>query len=195
MTIRIGITGGIGSGKSMVCRLLEVCGIPVYIADKESKRLTATDAGIRRELIALLGGKVYDGGVLNKPLLAGYLFGSASQAARVNAIIHPRVRQHFRRWVAAHADVPVVAMESAILMEAGFTDEVDVVVTVSAPQPLRVERVMRRDAATAVQVERYMQGQMDEREKLLRAGHVLCNDGQTALIPQVLALIASLSLK
>ncbi len=195
MTIKVGITGGIGSGKSTVCRLLEMLGIPVYIADRESKRLTLADEGIRRELVALLGGKVYEGGALNKPLLAEYLFGSPEQAARVNAIIHPRVRQDFRRWASAHAAAPMVAMESAILIESGFAGEVDVVVTVSAPQGLRVGRVVRRDASSPAQVMRCMESQMEESEKLGRAHAVLVNDGQRALIPQVLDLIASLSQK
>ncbi|MCD8292503.1 MAG: dephospho-CoA kinase [Prevotellaceae bacterium] len=195
MTIKVGITGGIGSGKSTVCRLLELLGIPVYTADRESKRLTLVDGGIRRELVSLLGRKVYEGGKLNKPLLAAYLFASPGQAARVNAIIHPRVRQDFRRWVSMHDASPIVAMESAILIESGFAGEVDVVVTVSAPQDLRVRRVVRRDAASPAQVMRCMDSQMDESEKTGRAQTVLVNDGCRALIPQVLALIASLSQK
>lgn len=98
MAIKIGITGGIGSGKSLVSRLLEVMGIPVYISDIESKRLTNSDALIRRELIALLGEEVYAGDELNKPLLASYIFGDPEHIRTVNSIIHPRVRDDFRQW-------------------------------------------------------------------------------------------------
>ena len=102
MAIKIGITGGIGSGKSLVSRLLEVMGIPVYISDIESKRLTNSDALIRRELIALLGEEVYAGDELNKPLLASYIFGDPEHIRTVNSIIHPRVRDDFRQWVERH---------------------------------------------------------------------------------------------
>lgn len=93
MTVKIGITGGIGSGKSVVSRLLEVMGIPVYISDGETKQLMMTDSCIRSELTALLGEEVYAGGVLNKSLLASYLFGSPEHAGQINGIVHPRVKR------------------------------------------------------------------------------------------------------
>lgn len=117
--IRIGITGGIGSGKSVVSRLLELMGVPVYISDIETRRLMVEDVQIRRELVSLLGEDVYQGGRLNKPLLASYIFGSAVHAARVNGIVHPRVKDDFRRWCRLHASDRWVGMESAILLEAG----------------------------------------------------------------------------
>lgn len=93
MAIKIGITGGIGSGKSMVSRLLEVLGVPVYISDLETKKLMASDSLIREELSALLGAEVYAGGTLNKPLLVSYLFGSPEHAKEINGIVHPRVKE------------------------------------------------------------------------------------------------------
>lgn len=134
MAIRIGITGGIGSGKSVVSHLLEIMGVPVYISDAESKRLTVNDAFIRRELTALLGENIYDGDELNKPMLASYIFGNSEHIRTVNGIIHPRVRDDFRQWVVRHAACPIVGMESAILIEAGFAGEVDAVVMVYAPE-------------------------------------------------------------
>ena len=128
MVIKIGITGGIGSGKSVVSKLLRAMSIPVYLSDDEAKRLTATDETIRKELTALLGDELYQGDVLNKSLLAGYLFASPENAARVNAIIHPVVKQDFRRWCKENASSFILAMESAILIEAGFAPEVDAVV-------------------------------------------------------------------
>lgn len=154
MAIKIGITGGIGSGKSLVSRLLEVMGIPVYISDIESKRLTNSDALIRRELIALLGEEVYAGDELNKPLLASYIFGDPEHIRTVNSIIHPRVRDDFRQWVERHTTYPVVGMESAILIEAGFAGEVDAVVLVYAPEELRIMRAMQRDTAPRELIER-----------------------------------------
>lgn len=194
MTTKIGITGGIGSGKSVVARLLRLLGVPVYLTDDESKRLMLTDPDIRRDLTALLGAEVYHAdGSLNKPLLAAYLFASDEHAAQVNAIVHPRVRRDFRRWVEARQGQPLVAVESAILLEAGFGSEVDAVVMVYAPPEVRIARAMRRDGASRQAVEERIRRQMDDEEKRLRAAHVVLNDGETALIPQVLSLIASLS--
>ena len=193
MSVRIGITGGIGSGKSVVSHLLGVMGVPVYISDTETKRLMLADAEIRAGLEALLGPEVYAGGELNKPLLASYLFGSKEHAAQVNGIVHPRVRADFRRWVQAHASCPVVGIESAILLEAGFRTEVDYVVMVYAPREVRISRAVQRDASTRRQVEARISHQMDDEEKRRQADYVILNDGETPLIPQVLNLIASLS--
>ncbi len=193
MTIKIGITGGIGSGKSVVSHLLEVMDIPVYISDVESKRLTASDVQIRQELIDLLGEEVYAGGELNKPLLASYIFGNPKHIRTVNSIIHPRVRDDFHRWVGHHAACPIVGMESAILIEAGFVGEVDAVVMVYAPEEVRITRAMQRDAVSRELVERRVRSQMSDEEKRSRADFVIVNDGETPLIPQVLEVITSLS--
>lgn len=193
MAIRLGITGGIGSGKSLVCRLLEVMGIPVYISDTETKQLMASDASIRKELVALLGEEVYAGGVLNKPMLASYLFGNPEHACRVNGIVHPRVKDDFRHWVQRHATDPVVAIESAILIEAGFVGEVDVVVMVYAPEEVRIERAMKRDASSRELIEKRLRSQMSDEEKRKQADFVIVNDGETPLIPQVWDLLTSLS--
>ncbi|WP_294609027.1 dephospho-CoA kinase [uncultured Bacteroides sp.] len=193
MAIKIGITGGIGSGKSVVSRLLETMGVPVYISDVESKHLTVSDVQIRRELIALLGEEVYIGDELNKTLLASYIFGNPEHIRIVNGIIHPRVRDDFRRWVERHVAYPIVGMESAILIEAGFAGEVDAVVMVYAPEEIRIARAMQRDAAPRELVERRVRSQMSDEEKRTNADFVIVNDGETPLIPQVLEVITSLS--
>lgn len=137
--ICIAITGGIGSGKSYVSALLEKAGIPVYNADNESKRLTTENAEIRCGLVNLLGEEVYAEGVLNKHMLASYLFANAENAARVNAIIHPCVKKDFKQWMEMHAESELVALESAILYESGFDDVVDTVVVVYAPKETEAE--------------------------------------------------------
>lgn len=189
---RIAITGGIGSGKSYVCALLEERGIPVYNADNESKRLTVSDEGIRRGLIALLGEEVYREGTLNKPLLASYLFASPEHAAKVNAIIHPRVKDDFMRWTDEKGSCGVVGLESAILYESGFEDVVDVVVMVYAPEALRVERAMKRDGASEAQVRARMAAQMNDEEKRQKADWVVMNDGSIPLDKQLDALLEHL---
>ena len=150
MAIKIGITGGIGSGKSMVSRLLEVLGVPVYISDLETKRLMASDLFIREELSALLGAEVYAGGTLNKPLLASYLFSSPEHAKEINGIVHPRVKEDFRRWAQCHAASAIVGIESAILVEAGFTGEVDAIVMVYAPEEVRISQIGRASCRARV---------------------------------------------
>ena len=191
MAIRIGLTGGIGSGKSVVSRLLEVMGIPVYISDIETRRLMVSDESIRRGLTLLLGENVYIGENLNKPLLASYLFGSAEHAAQVNAIVHPRVKDDFR--LSARSICPWVGIESAILLEAGFRGEVDKVVMVYAPLEVRIQRAVSRDASSRELIEQRIRRQMDDEEKRRMADYVIVNDGNSPLIPQVLALISSLS--
>lgn len=175
--IKFAVTGGIGSGKSYVSSLLEERGIPIYNADLESKRLTVQDEGIRKELVALLGEDIYQGATLNKPLLASYLFANSDNAVKVNSIIHPRVKDDFRRWVESQKDVPLVGLESAILYESGFDDVVDQVVMVYAPEAVRLQRAMKRDNATEEQVRARMSAQMDDEEKRSKADFVLMNDG------------------
>lgn len=187
--ISIAITGGIGSGKSYVSDLLQKRGIPIYNTDDEAKRLMLSDEVIRQDLIALLGADVYMDGVLNKALLASYLFADADNAARVNAIVHPRVKADFYRWLSEHQDCEMAGLESAILFEAGFEDTVDVIVMVYAPVALRIERAMKRDHATERQIRARMSAQMDDEEKCRMSHFVIRNDGVTPLESQLSLLI------
>ena len=193
--ICLAITGGIGSGKSYVSAMLEQRGIPVYNADNEAKRLTASDMDIRNGLVALLGERVYADGELNKPLLASYLFSSPENAARVNAIIHPRVKEDFKRWLGEQTEREIAAFESAILYEAGFEDTVDAVLMVFAPRELRLERAMKRDSATREQIEARMAAQMSEEEKCRMADFVVYNDGTLSLDEQLTSVINQLKRK
>ena len=193
--ICVAITGGIGSGKSYVSAMLEERGIPVYNADTESKRLTLSNAEIRNKLIALLGEEVYTNGELNKPMLASYLFASAENAVRINGIIHPVVKEDFKRWLTNHAEKDITAFESAILYEAGFEDTVDAVLMVFAPRELRLERAMKRDKATREQIEARMDAQMSEEEKCRRADFVVYNDGTLPLDKQLTSVINLLKKK
>lgn len=190
--IKIAITGGIGSGKSYVSHLLEDMNVPVYNTDNEAKRLTVSDEGIRTALIALLGEEVYKNGVLNKPLLASYLFSDPVHIKRINSIIHPRVREDFAEWAKQWKDCEVVGMESAILYEAGFENTVDVVLMVYAPVDLRVERAMYRDGASEEQVRARIAAQMDDEEKRRRADFTVVNDGNRPLVPQLTEIIEQL---
>lgn len=193
--ISIAITGGIGSGKSYVSSLLQEKGIPIYNADDEAKKLMHTDKDIREDLVALLGPDVYRNGELNKPFLASYLFANSENAARINEIVHPRVKADFCRWLKKHADKEVAGLECAILFEVGFEDTVDAIVMVYAPENLRVERAMKRDGATETQIRARIAAQMDDEEKCRRADYIVYNDGRMPLDIQLSSLISQLKIE
>ncbi len=193
MSIKIGITGGIGSGKSIVSRFLEIIGIPVYISDIEAKRITSTNEVIKRQLCALVGPNVFQRGVLDRSLLASYMFQDLHHVDEVNKIIHPHVKNHFRSWASSKENCEIVAMESSILLEAGFRDEVDVVIMVYAPENVRIERAIKRDRSTKELIIKRINAQMSDEVKRSYADHVIMNDGEALLIPQVLELISLLS--
>ncbi len=195
MQTKLGITGGIGSGKSVVSHIMRCCGVPVYDCDSNSKRLTVSDPIIRDRLIELLGPAVYaDDGRLNKPMLADYLFASDDHVRIVNGIIHPRVRADIALW-ASRQRCSLVGVESAIFFEADFTDVVDKIVMVSAPVEVRIARVMNRDNATADAVRHRISRQMSDEEKVRRSDFCIVNDGCRPLLPQVLQLVDGLRLK
>ena len=192
--IKIGITGGIGSGKSVVASLFQLLGVPVYIADEESKRLTNQSMTIRRQLIAHYGEAIYTAEGLNKPLLAAKIFQDPAQRRIVTGIIHPEVKHHFEAW-AAQQETPLCAIESAILFESGFDQVVDTHLMVYAPKALRIERATTRDAASREAIQQRIESQMADEEKRELADHLIYNDNQQPLIPQVTALIARLTAK
>lgn len=175
----LGLTGGIGSGKSYVGRILtERFDIPVYDCDTQAKRLNETSPIIREALIQLVGNGVYDDkGHLQKAILAQYLFQGKEQQRKVNAIIHPVVRQDFTVWKEQQT-TPIVALESAILVESGFTDLADEVLLVTAPLPLRIQRAMDRDSATKEQVESRIRLQLSDEERQAHCQHTIINDGR-----------------
>lgn len=175
--IRLGITGGIGSGKSYVAQMLQAhWDVPVYDCDSEAKRLTAESDDIRTALTQLVGDHLWQQGQMQKPVLAAYLFASPEHASQVNAIIHPAVRRDFLRWADAHSRSPVVAIESAILCESGFHTLVDSILLVDAPLEVRLQRAMLRDGASRQQVKARMARQDSAQARQL-ARFTVINDG------------------
>ena len=187
----LGITGGIGSGKSYVSHLLTArYGIPVYDCDTEAKRLNQESPVIRQALTELVGPEVYDSeGHLQKAILAQYLFESEEHQQQVNAIVHPVVRQDFQDWVAQH-ECAIVGIESAILLESGFSDMADEVITVTAPVELRIQRAMQRDSSTRQQVEQRIRLQLSDEQRIAQSHHVIQNDGHD-LTSQIESLVTS----
>lgn len=192
--IKIGITGGIGSGKSVVASLLELSGIPVYIADTESKRLTASSPVIREKLIALFGESLYTAEGLDKKQLASLIFGNPERLKQVNAIIHPEVNRHFLAW-ADKQTTPICGIESAILFESGFNRVVDITLMVYAPLEVRIRRAVERDAAAREEIVRRINSQLPDEEKKEKSDYVIFNDGKQALLPQIVAILMDLQSK
>ena len=188
----IGITGGIGSGKSIVSRLLRLMSIPVYDCDSEAKRLMLYSTEIRTALINAVGSEVYqENGELNRAYLAEYMFGNAARIAQINGIVHPIVRNDFKRWV-KQLDRKIVAVESAILLEAKMETDVDAIWLVSAPVNIRMQRTILRDSSNEEAVRNRMKSQQDEQEYARQANKIIYNDGSRSLIQQIKELLAEI---
>jgi len=185
----IGLTGGIGSGKSIISSLLTIMGIPVYVADTESKRLTESSPVIREKLTERFGADLYVEGKLNKSLLASLIFGNEENRNYVNSVIHPEVLIDFEEWKAQKISFPLVAIEAAILFESGFAGFVDIMVTVAAPEDLRIRRVELREGWSRATIVSRIQSQLPQEEKIRRSDYVIYNDDRQALIPQVEKMI------
>lgn len=190
--IKLGITGGIGSGKSTVSEIFTLCGVPVYIADLESKKLVATSPLIKDKLITLLGEDLYKGNILDKALLASHIFNNKEKLDKVNAIIHPEVKNDYERWLDKNKHCKIVAQEAAILFESGFNKLMDKVVMVYTPLELRIQRTMTRDNTSYEKVLERIQNQMPDEEKAKLSDFVIVNDGTGSLIEQVQNVIQQL---
>ena len=192
--LRIGITGGIGSGKSIASRLFHALGVPVYDADTRARWLMENDDVLGNDVRAAFGPDTYDGtGHLNRPVLAATVFQNPARLAQLNALVHPHVGTDFERWAAIQqqAGHRYVLKEAALLFEAGSYRQLDRIITVFAPRPVREARVLRRDPhRSPADVAAIMAKQLSEEEKMQRADFVLTNDDVQPLLPQVLALHA-----
>ena len=171
---KVGITGGIGSGKSTVCRLFEQNGIAVYDSDARAKALMAESATLREQLVAEFGAECYNDQGLNRAYLAGRVFGDEVELRRLNGIVHPAVKDDFRRWADAQRGAYVV-LESAILFESGFDAEVDTTLAVMAPMEERLRRTAERDGTDMEAIKRRMEHQLSDDELHARAARTIVN--------------------
>ena len=172
--IKVAVCGGIGSGKSTICRMFAERGAALYDSDSRAKALMTESAELREALVAEFGEECYADGVLNRQYLASKVFGSAEQLARLNAIVHPAVKADFLQW-AEEQEGDYCILESAILFESGFDAVVDKTVAVLAPLPLRIERAMQRDGATREQIEARVKAQMSDDDLAARADFAIVN--------------------
>lgn len=189
---RIGLTGGIGSGKSYIAGVLEKMGYPVYYSDERAKLLTDTHTEIRTGLISRFGDQIYSEGILNKKELAERIFNSDPDRIFVNQLIHPVVRADFDRWC-AEQHTALVFNEAAILFETGAYKQFDATILVVAPHELRMQRIVERDRCTVEQAETRMKSQWSDEQKIPLATCIVTNDGKSPLLSQLEGVIASLS--
>ncbi|PKW21016.1 dephospho-CoA kinase [Flavobacterium lindanitolerans] len=174
MTKIIGLTGGIGSGKSSIAKHIESLGIPVYIADTEAKKILDT-ADVIAKVIALFGDDILENGKIDRKKIAALVFQDPEKLKKYNAIIHPEVYLHFQNWVKQHNNYPLVVKEAAILFESGSYKDCDKIILVTAPKENRIQRVMKRDAVTREAVEQRMSHQWDDETKKSMSDFIIEN--------------------
>lgn len=186
--LKIGLTGGIGSGKTTVSRIFKHLGIPVYQADPEAKRLMNSSDRLKSEIISLFGEKAYVNGKLNNSYIASLVFNHPQRLQELNKVVHPAVREDFNQWTAEHHKCPYVIEEAAILFESGHYRFFDAIVFVSAKKELRIQRVMQRDAVEREEVLKRMDQQLPEEEKMKLSDDIIFNNSKDLILPQVLDL-------
>jgi len=185
--LKIGLTGGIGSGKSTVARIFEVMGIPVYYADDAARQIMNTDEGLKEKIIMHFGGQSYFDGGLNRKYIAEKVFNNKENLALLNSLTHPVTIQDAAIWMNKQT-APYAIKEAALIFESGSEEYLDYVIGVSAPENLRIERSMNRDTISAEEVSNRMKNQMNEKEKMSLCDFVIVNDEQRSLLTQVIAL-------
>ncbi|MHA7844135.1 MAG: dephospho-CoA kinase [Winogradskyella sp.] len=173
--IIVGLTGGIGSGKTTIAKWFESQNIPVYIADKEAKALMNRSKVIKRKLSELFGVSAYENGKLNREYLASKIFNDKSLLTKMNAIVHPKVALHFKRWLKKQ-DAPYIIKEAAIIFENNLEYQYDYIITVVADEGLRIERVMSRDDTTKQKVKSIINNQLSDEEKIKKSHFVIQNN-------------------
>lgn len=183
--LRIGLTGGIGSGKSTVARIFKVLGIPIYSSDQEAKRLMREDPGIRKAIQAVFGEDVYAGNLPDTKKLASIVFQEPAALETLNQIIHPATIADAKKWM-ANQQAPYVVKESALIFESGAGEGLDLIICVYAPKALRIQRVMQREGVDRETVLARMNRQIDEELKRRLCDRVILNDEQQPLLQQVL---------
>ena len=190
--LKIGITGGIGAGKSTVAGIFKVLGVPVFDADVTAKNILNTDPILREQIAAAFGSETYKNGLLDRKYLATLVFNNPNQLAKLNALVHPATIEAANIW-AKHWEeqgCPYILKEAALLFEAGTNVGLDFIIGVTAPVEMRIARVMERDHVTREEVLKRMQHQLEDTEKMKRCNFVIDNNEVSLVIPQVLALHA-----
>ncbi len=185
--IQVGITGGIGSGKTTVCLLFQTLGIPIYDADAAAKRLMTKDPELKKQITVMFGEEAYVDAELNRVLISKLVFGNKHLLDQLNNLVHPAVAQDTEKWIIGQK-APYVIKEAALLIESGSYNKLDKLIVISAPEELRIQRVMDRNQITRAEVQARIQNQLPEAKKLEMADYIILNDGENTLLPQVLTI-------
>jgi len=184
----IGLTGGIGSGKTTAAEVFKKLGVPVYNSDEEAKKLMNTDTTIINKFKMIFGYDIYDSNnLLNKKKLAGLIFNNKDKLNTVNSIVHPAVKNHFKNWLTKQKS-PYVIKETAILFESGIDKDVDKIITVTAPIQLRINRVKQRDSINEEEVMKRINNQFDDAYKIKKSDFVIKNDNKELIIRQIVSI-------
>ncbi|MBS1587145.1 MAG: dephospho-CoA kinase [Bacteroidetes bacterium] len=183
--LKVGITGGIGSGKSVVCRVFATLGIPFFNADLAARQLLETDEELKQQVRSLLGDESYNGALPDRAKIASIVFNDPAKLTALNALVHPATIAYGEKWM-SQQQAPYVIKEAAIFFESGSYRSMDIMVGVSAPAELRIQRALHRSAINREEVLNRMAQQMDEDEKMKRCDYVIVNDERQAVIPQVI---------
>lgn len=184
---KVGITGGIGSGKSMVCQVFQALGIPVFDADKAAKFLMTNDASLVMSIKELLGNDAYENEQLNRSFIASKVFSNPSLLQALNKLVHPAVFEHSKQWLEAQT-AQYVIKEAALFFESNSFKEMDFIIGVFAPENLRIQRATQRDGLSEAAILERMNNQMDEKEKMKRCDQVIVNENETSVLSQVLSV-------
>ncbi len=187
----VGLTGGIGSGKSTIATVFQSLGVPIFNSDIEAKKIINNDAEVRDSIVVELG-NVYQDGVLDKVKLAEIVFNDSKALDKLNKIVHPKVAECFEEWLKENIDAPIVVKEAAILIESGAYKHTDKVVLVTAPKKIRIQRVVNRDKVSKEKVKERMRAQLSDDDKLSYADFVIINDDNQLVILQVVELYKKL---
>ena len=185
---KVGVTGGIGSGKTYVCRIFETFGIPIYYADDRARQLMEEDAVLVEQLKQHFGEEIYSNGVLERALLAAKVFNNKEALAVLNSLVHPAVFRDTVRWAEEHTNAPYTIKEAALLYETGSYKQLDKIIVVTASLEERISRVILRDNTTREQIIARIANQMDEQEKIKLADYVIYNDASHSVEDQVKAI-------
>jgi dephospho-CoA kinase len=185
---KIGLTGGIGSGKSVVARIFQALHIPVFNSDLRARAILETDSDVRRAIIELLGEDAYDGETPKRAWIASRVFNDDELRKGLNQIVHPAVGRAFEKWLHEHADAAYIIKEAAIIFETGIYRDLDATILVTAPRSVRKDRIRERDGMAEEEIEKRMAAQWSDEKKLDYADYKISNGLEDALIPQVLEI-------
>lgn len=186
--LKIGLTGGIGSGKTLVGEVFSALNVPVYIADQEAKRLMETAPELRTSLEKLFGSQAYNGDHLNKRYIGEIVFNDKEMLARLNNIVHPAVHADFERWAEQYRTLPYVIEEAAVLFESDGAERMNKTIFVKASEQIRISRVMERDSVTGEQVQARMRNQWSDEKKEKLADFIIYNENDSMILPQIVDL-------